>query len=95
MSVDKNKILKKAISIFGEPLQHVIAMEECSELIKEISKGLRGEGNEISMVEEIADVLIMIDQLKLMHHISDKEIEDEIEFKLLRINGRLQKELED
>lgn len=47
------------------------------------------------MVEEIADVLIMIDQLKLMHHISDKEIEDEIEFKLLRINGRLQKELED
>lgn len=34
MSVDKNKILKKAISIYGEPLQHVVAMEECSELIK-------------------------------------------------------------
>lgn len=95
MAVDKTKILKNAIAIYGEPLQHVVAMEECSELIKEISKGLRGEGNEINMVEEIADVTIMIDQLKLMHHISDKEVEDEINFKLLRINDRLQKEMED
>lgn len=95
MAVDKTKIMKKAIAIYGEPLQHVVAMEECSELIKEISKGLRGEGNEINMVEEIADVTIMIDQLKLMHHISDKEVEDEINFKLLRINDRLQKEMED
>ena len=89
---NKKFILKKAIATYGPTLQQVVAMEELAELQKELSKMIRGKGSIINLVEEIADVLIMIDQLKIIHEISDQEIEDEINFKLLRTNERLQQE---
>lgn len=87
--LDKKMILEKAITKHGFTLQHVVAMEEMSELIKEISKYLRGKDVVLSLKEEIADVLIMIEQLRMMHNISDRDIENEINFKLVRINNGL------
>ena len=83
-------VLSKTIVKNGIKLQSVIAMEECSELIKEISKFIRGKGNKDNLVEEMADVLIVIDQLKLMYNISSAEIEEMKYFKTLRLKGRLE-----
>ena len=44
-------------------LKVTIAMEEMSELQKELSKYLRGEGDRIGILEEIADVYIMLGSL--------------------------------
>ena len=59
-------ILRKVIKKFGPRQQMIIAMEECAELTKEISKYLRGKPNPAALAEEIADVEIMCDQLKLI-----------------------------
>lgn len=47
----------------GNPRGHrnlIIVMEELAELSKEISKELRGKGDEISILEELADVQLCI-----------------------------------
>ena len=59
--------LKQAIETYGEDKQKVVAMEELAELQKELSKSIRGEGNIAHISEEMADVEIMLEQLKLMY----------------------------
>lgn len=65
------EIYTKAIMNFGEKNQMIVAMEECSELIKEISKILRGKGDIEHLAEEMADVDIMIDQLVMIFYCAD------------------------
>lgn len=59
-------LYKKAINTFGESAQMIVALEECSELQKEITKLLRGQGNLEHLAEEMADAEIMLEQLKLI-----------------------------
>lgn len=90
--VNKESIYKKAIALHGKQFQTVVAMEELSELIKELSKDIRGQSKRNAIIEEIADVLIMIDQIKLIKDITDDDIENEILFKVTRLNYRLNEE---
>lgn len=53
-----------AIDTFGEQSQVIVAVEELSELQKELCKLLRGQYRIDDMSEEIADVEIMILQMK-------------------------------
>lgn len=59
-------IYEKAIAHYGERNQIIVAIEELSELQKELCKYLRGEGNTAHIAEEMADVQIMLDQLDLI-----------------------------
>lgn len=93
--LNKESILKEAIAIYGETLQKTVACEEMAELIKEVVKSIRGANNRKEILEEISDVSICIEQLKLMYKITDAELEDEIKFKLVRLNGRLRGEQDD
>lgn len=61
------KIVENAINHYGIFLQKLVAIEEMAELIKEIVKSFRGEKNRENIVEEIADVEIMMQQLSLIH----------------------------
>lgn len=88
--IEKEKIIKRAINTYGKKMQITVAMEELSELIKELSKHLRGEHNKEHIIEEIADVEIMISQLKIILNIKDIEIDNEILFKLNRLRCRLE-----
>lgn len=66
-------------------IQHSVWMEECSELIKEISKKLRYPAtNNYYITEEIADVIICINQMCDIYNIKDKDIQKVIEYKQLR-----------
>lgn len=76
------KILTNAIEKNGEDAQIVVAIEECSELIKALTKYLRFKADPEkveerlrditksllinSVREEVADVSIMLNQLELM-----------------------------
>ena len=64
--MDRYKIYSKMIEKYGFEKQMLIAVEECSELQKEVLKYLRGRENYTEVAEEIADVEIMIEQLKMM-----------------------------
>lgn len=93
-------ILKRAIATFGEIAQKIMVLEETSELQKEVCKSLRGADNRDAIVEETADLLIMLEQLKIMHNITDEELEKVIEFKLNRLdegmkNGRYKSRVTD
>lgn len=82
--IDKNK-LQQYIDTYGTEKQSMVAMEECAELIQAISKRVRkGTSVDDNLAEEIADVLICIEQLKMMYAISDSKIEQWIEYKMNR-----------
>ena len=80
---------KQAIETYGVRAQKLMAIEEMSELTKEICKDVRGKLDREHLVEEVADVLITIDQLMIMYEISDREIQQMYERKIERLKGRL------
>ena len=65
MIMSEIDILTSAIKVFGEKAQEEVAIEECSELIQAITHKHRGRKNNIA--EEIADVEIMLEQLKIIN----------------------------
>ena len=64
------EILTAAIRTYGEKAQEDMAVEECSELIQAISHKHRGREHNIA--EEIADVEIMLEQLKIINDCHDE-----------------------
>ena len=60
------ELLKANIRKNGKQMQMIVAVEELSELQKELTKNMRGKDNLDALAEEIVDVEIMIAQLKLM-----------------------------
>lgn len=65
-----------------------MAIEEMSELTKEICKTFRGVYNEENLVDEIADVEIMLEQLKQIHDLNAKVYKRK-EHKKKRLEKRL------
>ena len=94
------EILKKAIKHYGPQNQMMMVLEENAELSQAITKYIRstkkGQFNEINearknVVEELADVLIVIEQLKIMLDIQNYEINCVKDYKLNRLKERIEK----
>ena len=70
-----DRVYLAAITVFGRANQIVIAMEEMSELIKELSKHLRGMGDTEHITKKMAKVYIMLRQMEIMFgNASDVEL---------------------
>lgn len=85
---DTMDVLAMAIAIYGYRNQLVVATEEMSELTKELCKWLRGEGHACNIAEEIADVEIMLAQLKKIFT-CHAEVESQKKRKLERLAERI------
>ena len=59
-------VLKDAVAVFGEETQINVAIEELSELIKELCKHKRGCGDKMHIAEEMADVKIILEELEII-----------------------------
>lgn len=59
-------LLQQAIDIWGEDTQVLMAVEECGELIAILAQYYRGRKTKGEVAEEIADVSIMMRQLRLI-----------------------------
>lgn len=57
---------REAVSAYGVKSQLIVAIEELSELQKELTKQLRGGGDINRISEEMADVYIMLEQLGII-----------------------------
>lgn len=66
--------LRFIIDTFSEDAQKLMAIEEMSELMKEICKDFRGNTNKDAIKEEIADVLVMIEQLRIIYDIKLSDV---------------------
>jgi hypothetical protein len=80
-------IYKHLIDKFGEKAQVIVAIEELSELQKELCKYLRGDAGIRKISEEMADVEIMLEQLKLIFE-NEHPISIEKNYKINRIKER-------
>ena len=98
---EQEAIFQRFIDMFGEESQQLIAIEEMSELTKELSKNLWRDGDCKSKTakrtqniqEEIADVLITVRCLRYMF--GTDEIDRMIDTKLKRGLERIEKRQEE
>lgn len=81
-------VYNKALSKWGEANQSVVAIEELSECQKEICKQLRGTGNMEHMAEEIADSIIMLEQLQMIFSIGNL-VAQYMDAKIERLDSRI------
>lgn len=91
MEFNKNQInvMIDALEYYGNNPQVDVAIEEMSELIKELLKNRRGEENRSMIADEMADVYIMIEQLKFIFGINETELKVNAEFKIQRLKNRI------
>ena len=68
---ERKQVYDAALGKWGAKMQATVAIEEMSEVIKEVTKMLRGELDREHMAEEIADATIMLEQLRQMFNIND------------------------
>jgi NTP pyrophosphatase (non-canonical NTP hydrolase) len=89
---ERRALLDRAITAYGAPAQMDMAVEEMAELTKALCKVKRvscaAEAKAVleNVVEEMADVQIMLDQLRIIFGRSTAEAE---EYKLERLKKRL------
>ena len=88
------EILQQAILKFGVKAQLNVALEELAELQKEICKQFRGQGVRNNIIEEVADVYIMLEQIKLIFEVSNEELIKAKTKKLMRLQRLLESEVE-
>lgn len=79
---------KAALRRWGADAQELMAIEEMSELTKEICKLFRGKPTLDDLADEIADVLITMEQLKLIYDVGDM-VDDRIAYKIQRLQRDL------
>lgn len=87
--MDETRILNEAIETYGVEDQLRMAFEEMAELTQAICKNLRGKDNLNNVVEEIADVEIMLAQIKMIFEIEQWEVDIQKKAKLIRLAERL------
>lgn len=79
---ERRALLDRAITTYGAPAQMDMAVEEMAELTKALCKIKRAQdGCEVTaaignVIEEMADVQIMLDQLRIIFHRSTEEVEE-------------------
>lgn len=91
-----NRVLAECIMRYGVQFQSNMVMEECAELIQAVNKVLRKGASNVeifnNLVEEIADVYLVIEQLKMIYLIDDSSIEDIMIQKITRQNNKFKDE---
>lgn len=90
-------IMNKAIDHYGTTAQTYMLMEECAELIQAVSKYNRKCEGSKNLMEEIADVEIMIEQVKMIlerdgYKNCRQEVQEIKSWKLDRLERRLNNE---
>ena len=88
-NVNEEELYKRALRVWGKEPQMLQVIEEMSELIKEILKNVnRKKDNVAAIIEEVADVEIMLGQIKCCYAIKEK-VDDYKREKLKTIVCRL------
>lgn len=89
--IDEREVYKGALDKWGAEPQITMVFEEMAELQKELCKDLRGKKVTGNIAEEIADVEIMLNQMKILYDIEDL-VEFNKESKLRRLKDRVESE---
>lgn len=89
-----NERIKTIADYYGKENQLQQLSEECCELSVEAHHHLRNRGTRSELAGEIADVLIMLEQIIYLEDFTDKEIEELKNEKISRQIRRIKNESE-
>ena len=85
----RQAVYKAAWDLYGSERQIWKVVEEMSELTKELAKLQSGGGATLgSVIDEITDVTIMMEQLRLMLGVNEA-VQNHMDFKITRLADRL------
>ena len=87
-----NERIKQIADHYGIKEQLRQLAEECCELAVEANHSAR-KGTTVKIIEEIADVVIMMEQIIYLAGIDRKDIDEVIDYKLIRQLERIGKEV--
>lgn len=94
MNALSERILLQAITTYGVESQFRMLQEECCELAHAVSKSLRTSAEDGHLESEIADVLIMIAQVRMIlaarSPTHDDGVQAHIDRKMARLHARLE-----
>ena len=86
--LDMQRTLKEK----GEKYIVLHAVEELAELAKVLLKNVnRGKDNRDKIIDEMSDVKFRIEYLKIIYGVTDDELDDCINKKTIKLNGRISK----
>lgn len=84
----------ESLSHDGYPRGHrnlIIATEELAELTQEITKHLRGKGDYYNILQELADVRIVLWYVQEVCGINEEELNKAVNVKIHRLQGKLER----
>lgn len=86
---ERLKVYAAALETFGTDTQLVVALEELSEIQKEVCKALRGFVYPAQLAEEVADATIMLEQLRYIFGIGPA-VDKMVDLKIARLCQRIE-----
>ena len=93
--MQREDIYREAIAKYGAAHQINKFNEELGEFLTEYGRYLNGEDNEGKLAEELCDLTIMVEQLRIVFGIEDAVV-DQMDYKVRRLSNRVHgKENED
>lgn len=88
---ERQDIIQKSIKKYPWKLKCTVAMEEFAELQQQISKQIRGYGDKIGLLEEMADAYICLSLLESIFDIKKEDLQKAIDVKFERERRNLKK----
>lgn len=88
----QRSIMAEIINYYGHEPQKMMLLEEMAELQKEICKDMRYDPDLEAITEEVADVLIMMEQVQMMYRIDETKLHEITNSKLRRQLKRMEEE---
>ena len=81
---ERRRIIRNSIKKYPWKLKCTVAMEEFAELQQQVSKQIRGYGDKLGLLEEIADAYICLSFLESIFDVKPEDLQKAIDVKLQR-----------
>lgn len=81
---ERRRIIRNSIKKYPWKLKCTVAMEEFAELQQQVSKQIRGYGDKLGLLEEIADAYICLSFLESIFDVKQGDLQKAIDVKLQR-----------
>jgi NTP pyrophosphatase (non-canonical NTP hydrolase) len=88
--IEKDETCRMALKHFGSEHQMLKMVEECNELANALMHYIDNRATADDVITELADVVVMLNQMVLVFGIP--QTEEEIERKYARLKGRIENE---
>lgn len=88
LKAQAHEVCSLALEHYGPDAQKLMVMEEMAELQKELCKNSRGHDNRLHIAEEIADVLIMLEQMIILYDCAE-QVDEWVKVKLERLEKNI------